>query len=93
MKNIETNEIYIRELLQSCDILAIQEHWLFSFQLGSIEIDYILFNKAGQDFVKSVSVKRDIALNASDHVRVIAQLEIPVKYLKCGISTITRKPN
>ena len=45
----------------------------------SAEIDYILFNKAGQDFVKSVSVKRDIALNTSDHVPVIAQLEIPDK--------------
>ena len=42
--------------------------------------------------MKSVYVKSDIALNTSDHVPVIAQLDIPVKYLKCVNSTITCKP-
>lgn len=37
VKNIETNDVYITELLKSCDILALQEHWLFTFQLPCIE--------------------------------------------------------
>ena len=37
VKNIETNSVYINWLLKSCDILAIQEHWLFNFQLQEIE--------------------------------------------------------
>ena len=35
VKNVETNATYVREMLKSCDILAIQEHWLFNFQLPS----------------------------------------------------------
>ena len=52
VKNIETNEIYIRELVQSCAIFAIQDHWLFSFQLGSIETNFVshhAFSKAVDD--------------------------------------------
>ena len=37
MKNIETNKVYLRELL----ILAIQEHWLFSIQLSNIETSFV----------------------------------------------------
>ena len=37
VKNVETNEIYTRELLKSFDILALQEHWLFSFQLSNFD--------------------------------------------------------
>ena len=37
VKNIDTNIAYTRELLDSYDILVIQEHWLFSFQLLNLE--------------------------------------------------------
>lgn len=37
VKNIETNEAYVRELLATYDILAVQEHWLFTFQLSNFE--------------------------------------------------------
>ena len=37
VKNIETNKVYINMLLNFYDILAIQEHWLFNFQLPEIE--------------------------------------------------------
>ena len=33
VKNVETNLIYIQKLLKNCDILFIQETWLFNFQL------------------------------------------------------------
>ena len=52
VKNIETNEVYLRELLKTFDILAIQEHWLFSFQLGSIETNFLshhAYSKAVDD--------------------------------------------
>ena len=41
VKNVETNEVYMREILKTCDILAIQEHWLFAFQLPEIENKFI----------------------------------------------------
>ena len=44
----------------------------------SAEIDYIIFNKIGQRFVKSVYVEKSVALNTSDHVPVIMQMELPV---------------
>ena len=37
VKNVETNEAYTRKLLKSYDVLAVQEHWLFSFQLSSFD--------------------------------------------------------
>ena len=37
VKNIETNDAFIYELLNTYDILALQEHWLFNFQLPDIE--------------------------------------------------------
>ena len=37
VKSIETNEVFLRELLKECDILAVQEHKLFTFQLSNIE--------------------------------------------------------
>ena len=49
VKNIETNEVYLRELLKECDILAIQEHWLFNFQLSNIGKTFVThqaFSKA-----------------------------------------------
>ena len=42
------------------------------------EIDYILFNKIGQRFVKSIYVEKSVALNTSDHVPVVMQMELPV---------------
>ena len=44
VKNIETNEVYIRDLLSEYDILAIQEHWLYSFQLSNIERTFVTHN-------------------------------------------------
>lgn len=49
VKNIVTNKVYVRKLLKSCDILAIQEHWLFTFQLANMKNDFIThkaFSKA-----------------------------------------------
>ncbi|MEW8547538.1 MAG: reverse transcriptase family protein [Candidatus Thiodiazotropha sp.] len=40
VKNVETNGVYVRELLKTCDILALQEHWLFTFQLADIENNF-----------------------------------------------------
>ena len=37
VKNIETNDAFVCELLKIYDILALQEHWLFNFQLPDIE--------------------------------------------------------
>ena len=31
---MKTNKVYIEQILKSTDILCIQEHWLFSFELG-----------------------------------------------------------
>ena len=36
VKNIETNVICLNKILETCDILAFQEHWLFNFQLQDI---------------------------------------------------------
>ena len=36
-KNIETNRAYVSELLTTYDFLALQEHWLFAFQLSNFE--------------------------------------------------------
>ena len=37
VKNIESNRTYVQQLLKPCDIIAIQEHWLFNFQLLDME--------------------------------------------------------
>ena len=37
VKNIETNLVYVKELLKSYDVLAVQEHWLFTFQLSNFD--------------------------------------------------------
>ena len=42
--------MFVKEMLQSCDILALQEHWLFSFQLLDIERQFLTHNA----FSKSV---------------------------------------
>lgn len=52
VKNIETNTVYVNEILKTCDILAIQEHWLFNFQLQDIEkmfTSHSAFSKAVDD--------------------------------------------
>ena len=41
VKIIETNEVYVSELLKTYDILAIQEQWLFSFQLAQLEVTVV----------------------------------------------------
>ena len=57
------------------------------------EIDYILFNKIGQRFVKSVYVEKSVALNTSDHVPVVMQMELPVGTEKNENVIIKCKPN
>ena len=37
VKNIESNRAYVQEPLKRCDIIALQEHWLFNFQLQDME--------------------------------------------------------
>ena len=37
VKNLETNGAFASELLERYDILALQEHWLFNYQLPEIE--------------------------------------------------------
>ena len=37
MKNIETKLVYVKDLLKSYDVLAVQEHWLFTFQLSNFD--------------------------------------------------------
>ena len=53
VKNIETNEAYESELLKIYDILAIQEHCLFTFQLAQLEDIFVthhaLSNSAGEN--------------------------------------------
>ena len=49
MTNIETNEVYLRELLKECDILAIQEHWLFTFQISNIEKTFVTHQAFSKD--------------------------------------------
>ena len=52
VKHIETNEVYLKEPLNTCDILAIHEHWLFLFQLGNIEnsfVSHYAYSKAVDD--------------------------------------------
>ena len=44
VKNFETNRVFAKEMLQSCDILALQEHWLFSFQLSDINRQFPAHN-------------------------------------------------
>ena len=47
--NIETNKAYASELLTTYDLLAVQEHWLFSFQLSNFEAyftSHFSFSKA-----------------------------------------------
>ena len=52
VKTIESNTAYVRELLKTCDILAIQEHWLFNFQLPDLEKSFpshFVYSKAVDD--------------------------------------------
>ena len=37
VKNVESNSVLVTEFLRVCDILAVQEHWLFIFQLQDLE--------------------------------------------------------
>ena len=50
VKNIETNRVFVKEMLQSCDILALQEHLVIIFQLSDIERPFLTHNA----FSKSV---------------------------------------
>ena len=36
VKNVETNIIFVKKLLQNCDILFLQETWLFNFQQSQL---------------------------------------------------------
>ena len=37
VKKIETKLVYVKDLLKSYDVLAVQEHWLFTFQLSNFD--------------------------------------------------------
>ena len=65
----------------------VSENQLHQFQNGTStyihsdginvsEIDYILCNDTGKRSVKNVKVERDCALNISDHLPVMAELNI-----------------
>ncbi|MEW8547951.1 MAG: reverse transcriptase family protein, partial [Candidatus Thiodiazotropha sp.] len=43
------------------------------------EIDYVLFNRLGEDIVKGVAIEEENALNTSDHRPVYAEISIDVK--------------
>ena len=60
---------------------------------NNAEIDYILFNKIGQRFVKSVCVEKSVALNTSDQVPVVMQMELTVGYGKNENVIMKCKPN
>ena len=38
VKNVETNSLYVQELLNTCDIMFLQETWLFNFQTPSLNL-------------------------------------------------------
>ena len=53
VKNVESNTVYISEMLKKHDILAIQEHWLFNFQLQDLEktfCSHFVHSKAVDDY-------------------------------------------
>ena len=37
VKNVESNSVFVTKLLKVCDNLAVQEHWLFNFQVQDLE--------------------------------------------------------
>ena len=37
VKNVETNSLYVQELLKTCNVLFLQETWLFNFQIPLLE--------------------------------------------------------
>ena len=52
LKNIESNTTYASKLLKTCDILVMQEHWFFSFQLPDLEKSFpshFAYSKAVDD--------------------------------------------
>ena len=58
--------------------------YIYSDGINVSEIDYILCNDTGNRLVKNVKVERDCALNISDHLPVIAELNI---FTLCDTST------
>jgi endonuclease/exonuclease/phosphatase family metal-dependent hydrolase len=34
VENFQSNTMYVSQLLKSCDILCVQEHWLYNYQVG-----------------------------------------------------------
>ena len=48
VKNIESNKAYVTKLLQSYDVLAVQEHWLFTFQLSDFDASFVTTHTAKQ---------------------------------------------
>lgn len=52
VKNVETNIVYVEKLLKKCDILFLQETWLFNFQLpllGEYFSSHVSFGKSVDD--------------------------------------------
>ena len=52
VKKIETNSVYVEKLLKKCDILFLQETWLFNFQLpllGEYFSSHVSFGKSVDD--------------------------------------------
>jgi hypothetical protein len=37
VENFESNTAYVSQVSQLCDILCIQEHWLYNFQSGFMQ--------------------------------------------------------
>ena len=37
VENVKGNYIYVSELLTHCDIICLQEHWLYTYETGTIE--------------------------------------------------------
>ena len=56
------------------------------------EIDYVLYNKNGNDLIMEVSVAREVALNTSDHVPVLGVLKTRTKDVPRQNLQITCKP-
>ena len=56
------------------------------------EIDYVLFNRTGKKYVKSVMVETRDAQNTSDHAPVTAILRLALQSFKPEVTIVSRKP-
>ena len=56
------------------------------------EIDYILCNAKGKELVMNVKVEKDCTLNMTDHLPIIAELNIPTTKAPTKQMPLTLKP-